>query len=102
MAPYSDGAKYHFGRGGIASQCLQRAAPAEIVRQVLRRHAVEAAQPFFQSAVVGVDIVEVIIRRLRRRLARFWQDMRGNPGAPREGNDRCAAISIPASIGAAG
>jgi hypothetical protein len=53
----------------------------------------ESAQPLFQSAMVGVDVVEVIIRRLADGLARLRQDMGGYPGPPRERNDRCAAIA---------
>src|SRR5277367_1157813 len=91
--PHSDSAEDHFGRRRIASQCLQRAAPAEIVWQVFRRHAVEAAQPFLQPAMVSVDVVEVVIRRLARWFAGLRQDMRGNTGPARECNDRRAAVA---------
>src|SRR5271163_3164931 len=53
---------------------LERASPAEIVGQVLRRHAVEAAQPFFEPAVVGVDVVDVDVGRGGVRLARRGYD----------------------------
>jgi transposase-like protein len=54
---------------------------------------VEAAQPFLQSVVVGVDVIEVIIRRLAGWLAGLGQDMRRDPGPSRESNDRRGAIA---------
>src|SRR3954454_5994396 len=38
---------------------LKRSSPAEIVRQVARRDAVEAAHPALQPAVVGVHVLDV-------------------------------------------
>ena len=67
--------------------------PAEVVRQVLRGDAVEAAQPFLQPAVVGVDVVEMIVRRLAGWLARLRQDVRGDPGAFGKGDYRRAAVA---------
>src|SRR4051794_41292438 len=38
---------------------LERSSPTEIVRQVARRDAVEAAHPALQPAVVGVHVLDV-------------------------------------------
>src|SRR3954471_6495010 len=46
-------------RGTWLGGPLQGSSPAEIVRQVARPDAVEAAHPAFQPAVVGVHVLDV-------------------------------------------
>src|SRR4051794_322539 len=46
-------------RGTWLGRPLERSSPAEIVRQVARRDAVEAAHPALQPAVVGVHVLDV-------------------------------------------
>src|ERR687884_464117 len=46
-------------RGTWLGRPLQGPSPAEIVRQVARRDAVEAAHPALQPAVVGVHVLDV-------------------------------------------
>src|SRR6476646_7956307 len=46
-------------RGTWLGGPLERSSPAEIVRQVARRDAVEAAHPALQPAVVGVHVLDV-------------------------------------------
>src|ERR1700689_381824 len=50
-------------RGG--SESFDRSAPAQIARKVLGGDAVEAPDPFFESAMVGVHVVDVMFGRLR-------------------------------------
>src|SRR3954449_10601951 len=46
-------------RGAWLGRPLERSSPTEIVRQVARRDAVEAAHPALQPAVVGVHVLDV-------------------------------------------
>src|SRR4051812_7505421 len=46
-------------RGTWLGRPLERSSPTEIVRQVARRDAVEAAHPALQPAVVGVHVLDV-------------------------------------------
>ncbi len=39
---------------------LYQATPAQIVAQVVGGDAVEAAQPFLESAIVGIDVPDMI------------------------------------------
>lgn len=57
------------------AECLKRAAPAEVVRQVLGGDTMEAAQPFLEPSMICLDIVEVEIGRVWVRLAGCRQDM---------------------------
>ena len=75
------------------SQSLQNPAPAEIVRQIPGGDAMEAAEPFFEPFVVGIDVVEVVVRRQRIWLSRPRQNMRDDLGPPRKGDDGAAAIA---------
>src|ERR1019366_8307794 len=88
----SDCPEDHRLRCDLLSQGLQSPAPAEIVRQVFRGDAMEATQPFLQSAVVGIDVVEVKIRCFGVRFAGHRQDVCRDPSAPRAGNNSRAAI----------
>jgi hypothetical protein len=49
---------------------FESAAPSEIVRQVLGGDAVEAVEPLFEAAVVGVEVVDVQMGRFRGWLSR--------------------------------
>ena len=46
-----------------------------------------------EAAVVGADIIDVQVRRLRGRLSRRGHSVEGNAGSAREGGQRLAAIS---------
>jgi hypothetical protein len=65
--PESDRSKDKILGDDLLAQRLKSAAPAKVVGQVLRRDAMEGAQPFLEAAVVGIDVVDVEIRRLRGR-----------------------------------
>src|SRR5450759_1571953 len=44
-----------------ATACpVEGAVPAEIAVQVFRGHALEAAQPALETAVVGIDVLDVV------------------------------------------
>src|SRR5271166_2457421 len=88
-----DSAEDHRLWRDLLAQCLQGPTPAKIVRQVFRRDAMEATQPFFQPAMVGIDVVEMEIRRLGVWFTRHRQDMGWDRSPPRKGNDRGAAIT---------
>ena len=47
------------GSGGVARHAVEGAEPAEVVLQVVRGHAVEAAHPGLEARVVGVDVLDV-------------------------------------------
>src|SRR5271166_4503534 len=51
----------------------------------------EAPHPFLESAVVGIDVVDVKLRHLRLWITRGRQNVERQPGAPREGDDRRSA-----------
>ena len=53
----------------------------------------KASQPLLQSAMVGINVVEVEIRRLRVWFAGRRQNVCGDPGAAREGGNRRAAVA---------
>src|SRR5450631_3669653 len=84
---HSDGSHYpgFGGRGG--PEGLHRSAPTEVGRKVFGGDAVEAPEPFLESPMVGVHIVDVIFWRLRPRVARRGQDVDLELGAPRECRD---------------
>src|SRR5271170_6349318 len=74
-------------RGG--SESFDRSAPAQIAREVLGGDAVEAPDPFFESAILVVHVVDVMFWRLW--LWVFWsgQHVEFESGASRErGNGR--------------
>ncbi len=74
-------------------ECLQCPAPAEIVRQVFGSHAMEPAQPFFQPAMVGIDVIEMKVGCGWAWLAGPWQDMRDNASTPSKGDDCAPAVT---------
>src|SRR5580693_6841791 len=61
--------------------------------QVLGGDAVEAVEPLLETAVVGVDVVDVQMRRRGCRLSRRRHGVEGNPGSAGESGDRLAAIA---------
>lgn len=89
----SDGAFDPGLRGELSAPGFEGAPPAEIVGQVLGGDAVEAAEPLLEAAVVGVDVVDVQVRRRRRRLSRRGHRVEWNPGSAGEGGDRLAAVA---------
>ena len=91
--PYAGGAHDPGFRGEGGAQGLHRSAPAQVVRKVLGGDAVEAPEPFLQSAMVDVHVVDVIFRRLGLRIARRGQDMDIELGAPRERRDGRSSIA---------
>src|SRR5271156_194001 len=93
MWPYAGGThdpglRRHGGR-----ESLHRSSPTQVGRKVLGGDAVEAPEPFLQSAMVGVHVVDVIFRRLRLRIARRGQNVDIELGAPRERCDGRSAIA---------
>ena len=65
-------------------ESLHRSSPTQVGRKVFGGDAVEAPEPFLQSAMVSVHVVDVIFRRLRLRIARRGQNVDIELGAPRE------------------
>jgi hypothetical protein len=53
----------------LIALAFEGAPPAEIVGQVLGGDAVEAGEPLLEAAVVGVDVIDV---EVRRRFAIGW------------------------------
>ena len=49
---------------------FESAPPAEIVGEVFGGDAVEARQPLLEAAMVGVDVIDVQVRRRGGRLSR--------------------------------
>ena len=68
-------------------------APAEIVLQVLGRHAMERAQLFLQATVVTIDVVDMKIGRFRSGAAWLRQDAAGDFRLAGKTDDRLAAIA---------
>ena len=60
----SDGAFDPVWRLEFVAPGFESAAPSEMVWQVLGGDAVEAVEPLFEAAVVGVDVVDVQVGRL--------------------------------------
>ena len=73
IRPESNSSKDQSIRCGVLSQRLQRAAPAEIVGEVFRSKAMDAAQPFFKASVVGIDVVDMEIGCLQVWFVRCGQ-----------------------------
>ena len=74
-------------------ESLHRSSPTQVGRKVLGGDAVEAPEPFLQSAMVGVHVVDMIFRRFRLRIARRGQNVDIEFGAPRERCDGRSAIA---------
>jgi hypothetical protein len=80
-------------RRKLVSPGFEGAAPSEVVGQVLGRDAVEAVEPLLEAAVVGVDVVDVQMRRFRGWLSRRRHGVERNPGPAGEGGDRPPAVA---------
>ena len=57
-------------RGELVAPGFEGALTAKILGQVLGGDAVEAAKPLLEAAVIGVDVVDVQMRRLTGRFSR--------------------------------
>ena len=55
--------------------------------------AVEAVEPLLETAVVGVDVVDVQVRRGGCWLSRRRDDVEGNAGSAGESGDRLSAVA---------
>ena len=55
--------------------------------------AVETRQPLLETAVVGVDVIDVQVRCLGGRLSRRRHGVEGNPRLASESGDRPAAVA---------
>ena len=54
---HANGAEDPVLRVGLVSPCFQGSSPTQVVGQVFGGDAVEAAHPFLEPAVIGVDVV---------------------------------------------
>lgn len=59
-------------------------------------HAVKPAHPFFQAAVIGIDVIDMQVRCLRPGDARRGENVDRHPRAAREGLDGGAAVAAEA------
>src|SRR5271156_3764596 len=66
------------------SEGFGRSSPTQIAGEVLRGDPVKASHPFFQSAMVSVHIVDVMLGGLRSWVARRRQDVNIELGAAGE------------------
>src|SRR6186713_1545210 len=80
-------------RLGLRPECFQGPAPAQIVGEIFGGDTMEAAHPFFEPSVIGIDVVDVKIGRLRAWLARGRQDVDRDRSLEGEGDDGGAAIA---------
>src|SRR3954462_11679042 len=80
-------------RPGLRPQCFQGPAPAQIVGEIFGGDTMEAAHPFFEPSVIGIDVIDVKIGRLRAWLARSRQDVDRDRSLEGEGDDGSAAIA---------
>ena len=63
----------------FVSPGFESAPPTEIIGQVLGGDAVEAVEPLLETAVIGVDVVDVQVRRRGRRLPGAGTAWKGIP-----------------------
>src|SRR3954470_19003665 len=78
---------------GLRPQCFQGPAPAQIVGEIFGGDTMETAHPFLEPSVIGIDVVDVKIGRLRAWLARGRQDRDRDRSLEGEGDDGSAAIA---------
>src|SRR3984885_10322665 len=86
--PVSDSAFDPAWRFEFVTPGFESAPPTEIIGQILGGDAVEAVEPLLKTAVIGIDVVDVQVRRRRCRLSRRWHGVEGNPGPAGESGDR--------------
>ena len=91
--PDADSAEDPVLSGCLVAPCLERASPSQIVGQVLGGDAVEAAHPFLEPTVIGVDVVDVEVGRLGAGLARRGHDVDRDVGPAGEGDDGLSAVA---------
>ena len=89
----SDSAFDPVWRVKLVTPGFEGTSPGEIVGQVLGGDAVETRQPLLETAVVGVDVIDVQMRRLGDRFARRGHGVEGDAGSAGEGGDRPAAVA---------
>ena len=78
------------------TQGLDSSSPAEVIVEIFGGDAMERSQPFLESAVIAVDVVDVVdveIGRLWPWPAGRWKDVAGDFRLASEGDDRLAAIA---------
>jgi hypothetical protein len=105
---YPDGSEYPICGRGVVVQRLQGSAPPQIIGQVFRGNAVEAAHPLLEAAVIRIDVANVEIRRARVRFAGCRQDVVGIPALrakatialPPSQQNSLAGVTIPPSAAA--
>jgi len=79
--------------GGLVAPGFDRASPSQIVGQVFGGDAVEAAHPFLETTVIGVDVVDMEMGSSGLRLAGSGRDVKRDVGLASEGDDRMAAVA---------
>ena len=77
----------------MATPGFEGASPAEVAGQVLGGDAVEATEPLFEAAVIGVDVVDVEVRRFGRRFSGRGHGVERDAGFAGESRDRPAAVA---------
>src|SRR5271155_1144537 len=82
IRPHADRAEDPVLQGGLASPCFQGSSPSQVVRQIFGGHAMEAAHPFVEPAVIGIDVVDMDPRRLGAGLARRGGTITRSGSAP--------------------
>ena len=71
---------------------LKCSAPAKTMQKVFGCYAMERTQPFFEAAVICIDVVDKQFWRAGFRTARLWRHMVGNATHPRECGNGLAAV----------
>ena len=88
----SDSAEDPFWRIERLAPGFEGASPAQVVWQVPGGDAVEAVEPLLKTAVIGVDVVDVQVRRRGRRLPGAGTAWKGIPALRAK-----VAIALPPS-----
>src|SRR3954453_16888366 len=73
--------------------CFDGSSPSEVKVEIFGRNAVEGTQPFLETAVIAVDVVDVQIGCLRPRPTGRGQDLARNVPLAGETDNRLAAIA---------
>ena len=77
--------------GGLIAPGFDGASPSQIVGQVFGGDAVEAAHPFLEATVIGVDVIDMEMGSSGLRLAGSGRDVKRDVGFSGEGDDVCPA-----------